>query len=511
MRYYPPFEDFVQKAREGNLIPVYREILADLETPVSAFLKIDQGEYSFLLESVEGGEKWGRYCFLGNSPRVIFRAKGKRVEVWEGGRLQKEREVSDPLEALKELLAGYRPVVSEGLPRFFGGAVGYLGYDMVRFFEELPDLTEDDLNLEDALFILTDNLLIFDNMNHKIKIVHNVFLRDEDLAASYGEAIERIEETISLLKRPLDVRKSLQKGRLGAVPYLANFQSRTEGKDIQSSALSTQSSLKVFQEAIVQAKEYIQAGEIIQVVLSQRLQMSIACDPFDIYRALRTINPSPYMFYLKFGDLKLVGSSPEVLVRMEGEVVEVRPIAGTRPRGQTESEDLALAGELMEDPKELAEHIMLVDLGRNDVGRVSRMGTVKVDQLMVIEKYSHVMHIVSNVRGQRQPDKDCFDVMRACFPAGTVSGAPKIRAMEIIEELEPTRRGPYAGAVGYFSFSGNMDTCIAIRTLVVKGQTGYLQVGAGIVADSQPDKEYEETLNKGRAMLKAIEMAEEGW
>ena len=497
--YTPTFEEFRKKARQGNLIPVYREILADLETPVSAFLKIAEGENAFLLESVEGGEKWARYCFLGADPSVILRTKGRRITLERNGVSETWETDGDPLDTLKDLMAEYRPVPVEGLPRFYGGAVGYLSYDMVRFIERLPETTDDDLDLPDAQFMITDALLIFDNVAQKIKVVANVRLEgggDAEVKSAYDEAVARIEGLIERLNRPLSKEAGpggAAKTAPGTPDWTSNFKDRAS-----------------FETAVAEAREKILAGEVIQVVLAQRLSAPVLVDPFDVYRALRTLNPSPYMFFLKLGDLKLVGSSPEVLVRLEGERVEVRPIAGTRPRGANEEEDRELERDLLSDEKERAEHIMLVDLGRNDVGRISHRGTVEVNELMVIERYSHVMHIVSNVRGRLAEGRDAYDVLRACFPAGTVSGAPKVRAMEIIEELEPTRRGPYAGAVGYFSYSGNMDTCIAIRTLAIRGQQAYLGVGAGIVADSVPEREYEETMNKGRALIRAVELAVEG-
>ena len=487
--YYPSFDAFKTKASQGNLIPVYREIMADLETPVSAFLKLDRGDFSFLLESVEGGEKWGRYCFLGAEPSIIFQSKGSRVEITRHGDTEVQEGV-DPLDALKQLMSDYHPVEVEGLPRFFGGAVGYLTYDMVRFFERLPDQTVDDLDVPDSMFMLTDTIVIFDHMLQKLKVVSNALI-DGPPEKAYQQAIARIEQLIERLRQPVPPRPA---GQLvpGPVPLTSNF--TKEG----------------YERVVERAKEYIRAGDIIQVVPSQRFEAPIDVDPFDIYRALRTVNPSPYMFYLKFRDLKLVGSSPEVMVRLEGPLIELRPIAGTRRRGRDAAEDREIASELMQDPKERAEHIMLVDLGRNDVGRVAKIGSVKVTELLVVEKYSHVMHLVSHVIGDLSDGKDCYDVMRATFPQGTVSGAPKIRAMQIIEELEPTKRGPYAGAVGYFSFSGNMDTCIALRTLTVKGKTAYLQAGGGVVADSIPELEYEETLNKARALMRAIELARAG-
>ncbi|KAF0121084.1 MAG: anthranilate synthase component I [bacterium] len=490
--YFPSFEEFSKKAKEGNLIPVYRDILADMETPVSAFQKINSGKHSFLLESVEGGEKWARYSFLGFNPSIIFRSKGNTVEIIRGQKTEEWKNVRSPLDKLRDLMREYKPVKMDGLPRFFGGAVGYLSYDMVRFFEELPDNTTDDLNIYDSFFVITDTILIFDNLKQTIKVVSNVYLNERSsLESLYREATRKIDSIVSRLKEPL-MRKS--------IPI-----TNQPGLNITSNL-----SKEEFENKVVTAKEHIVAGDIIQVVLSQRFQTQADIDPMNIYRSLRIINPSPYMFYLKFDDLMVVGSSPEVMVRVEDNRIALRPIAGTRPRGRSPEEDQELEKDLLQDPKEIAEHIMLVDLGRNDVGRVAKTATVNVNELMVIEKYSHVMHIVSNVQGVLDDDKDSFDVLKACFPAGTVSGAPKVRAMEIIEDLEPTRRGPYAGAVGYFSFSANMDFCITIRTVIIKDHTIYIQVGAGIVADSEPDKEWSETVNKAKAMMKALEMAKDG-
>jgi anthranilate synthase component 1 len=487
--YYPSFDAFKAKASQGNLIPVYREIMADLETPVAAFLKLDRGDFSFLLESVEGGEKWGRYCFLGGEPSIVFQSKGRRVEITRDGHTEVQEGV-DPLEALKQLMGEFHPVEVEGLPRFFGGAVGYLSYDMVRFFERLPDQTVDDLNVPDSMFMLTDTIVIFDHMLQKIKVVSNALV-DGPLEKTYQQAIAKIEQLITRLRQPPPPRPTRQ---LPAGPL----------------TLTSTFTKEAYEQVVERAKEYIRAGDIIQVVPSQRLEAAIDVDPFDIYRTLRTVNPSPYMFYLKFRDLRLVGSSPEVNVRLEGSLIELRPLAGTRRRGRHATEDLEITAELMQDPKERAEHIMLVDLGRNDVGRVAKIGSVKVTELLQVEKYSHVMHLVSHVVGELAEGKDCYDVMRATFPQGTVSGAPKIRAMEIIEELEPTKRGPYAGAVGYFSYSGNMDTCIALRTMTVKDNSAFVQAGGGVVADSVPELEYEETLNKARALIRAIELARAG-
>ena len=490
--YFPSPEQFATLATQGNLIPIYREILADMETPVSAFKKIDDGKTSFLLESIEGGEKWARYSFLGSGPGRVFRSRGKHYEVLEDGRVIQEGDCADPLAELKAFLAPYRPVPIDGLPRFFGGAVGYLGYDMVRFVEELPDANPARIGAFDSCFLLTEKLLIFDNMRQKIKVVCNVHLApDADIEAAYRRGVAQIDELIEQLRAPLPRH----------APAVSS----------ETPVLESDYTREGFMAAVERCKEYIRAGDIIQVVLSQRFSGPLgATDPFDIYRALRTINPSPYMFFLRFGDTLVVGASPEVLVRKEGEQVEVRPIAGTRPRGASAEADLVFEAELLADPKERAEHIMLVDLGRNDLGRVCRTGSVEVSELMVIERYSHVMHIVSNVRGNLLDGRDAFDVFRATFPAGTLSGAPKIRAMEIIDELEPCRREIYGGAVGYFSFSGNMDMAIAIRTLVIRDGRIHLQAGAGIVADSDPDAEYQETVNKAQGAMSAIAMARKG-
>ena len=490
--YVPSENDFLRLAGNGNLIPVFREILADMETPVSAFRKIDDGQTSFLLESIEGGEAWARYSFLGSGPARVFRSRDDYYEVLANGVVEQSGNSADPLGKLRELMAEFQPVEVEGLPRFFGGAVGYLGYDMVRFIEDLPDSNPRQIDSWDACFMLTERLLIFDNMRQKVKVVCNVHLQEgTDPAVAYAEAQQQIEQMIVQLRQPLQI---VDEEKVG------------DGKQ----ALQANFSKEHYKRAVERCQEYIRAGDIFQVVLSQRFTGELRTDPFDIYRALRTINPSPYMFFLRFGESLVVGASPEVLVRKEGEQVDVRPIAGTRPRGKDAEEDLALEKDLLTDPKELAEHIMLVDLGRNDVGRVARGGTVEVSELMVIERYSHVMHIVSNVRGQLRPGLDSFDVFRAAFPAGTLSGSPKIRAMEIIDELEPSRREVYGGAVGYFSFSGNMDLAIAIRTLQIEKDKLYLQAGAGIVADSDPEMEYQETLNKARGVKRAIEMANRG-
>lgn len=489
--YFPDRQEFVRKAKTGNLVSVYREILADMETPVSAYRKIADGDYSFLLESVEGGERMARYSFLGSGAAIVMKSKGRTVEITEDCRTEliELTDGQDPLHVLKKQLGRFKWAQDPELPRFCGGAVGYIGYDMIRFFEDLPDSCEDDLGLSDCVFIFTDTILIFDHVKHRIKVLCNAQVNG-DPDAAYDKAIAKIENLIERLRKPVEAAVCARESR--PLQTASNF--TKEG----------------FESAVESCKDYIAAGDCIQVVLSQRFSAPVTAEPFDVYRALRSLNPSPYMYYLSYGDMKLIGSSPEILVTEERGKVRVRPIAGTRPRGLTEEQDKGLAEELLADEKERAEHIMLVDLGRNDIGRVCRYGSVEVNELMVIERYSHVMHIVSNVRGRLKPDKDQFDVLRAAFPAGTVSGAPKIRAMEIIDELEPTRRGPYAGAIGYFSYSGDMDTCITIRTILIHNGTAYVQAGAGIVADSEPEREYQETMNKSKAMLKALELAESG-
>ncbi len=492
--FQPSLEEFKKKAKKGNLIPVFREILADRETPVSAFQKIDDGKYSFLLESMEGGEKWARYSFLGSRPSVIVRTFGQKAEIVRSGKTAKLIFAQDPLEVVQKVLSEYRPVPDPSLPRFFGGAVGFIGYDVVRFFEELPRSEKAGLDTPDIFFMITDTLVIFDNVTHMIKVVSNAHVKGKPIETAYGEAVKKINSLVRKLKAGIKIPRARGKGKSKA----------------QNHTLTSNFTQPEYEQAVLRAKEYIKAGDIFQVVPSQRFQTKISVEPYEIYRALRLINPSPYMYFLRCDDTAVVGASPEVMVRLEGNRIELRPIAGTRRRGGDEEEDKALAEELLADPKERAEHIMLVDLGRNDVGRVSEPGSVNVSELMVIERYSHVMHIVSNVRGRLSAGNDAYDVIRACFPAGTVSGAPKIRAMQIIDELEPTKRGPYAGAVGYFGFSGNMDTCITIRTLVIKNSIAYIQAGGGVVADSDPATEYQETVNKAKAMMRAVEMAEKG-
>ncbi len=499
--YTPDRAAFLKLAGKGNLVPVYREILADLETPVSAYLKIADDPYTFLLESVEGGEKWARYCFLGARPAVVFESRGREVRLTKNGDVR-EFQAEDPIDALRDVMKDYRPVDVPGLPRFWGGAVGYMSYDMVRFIERLPEKADDDLKMAESCFVITDTMIIFDHVSQKMKVVALVHLDGGDPAAAYEDALARIDALVDRLNGP------------GSPPPADPPEppaSELSGYPVPGlPGLNSSFSKEDFEKNVAKTVEMIHAGEVIQVVLAQRLESRLDVHPFAIYRALRTVNPSPYMFYLTLGGTTVVGASPEVLVRLEDGRVEVRPIAGTRRRGKNEEEDLALEKELLADEKERAEHIMLVDLGRNDIGRVCEKGTVRVTEQMTVERYSHVMHIVSNVVGRLDEGRDAFDVLRATFPAGTVSGAPKVRAMEIIEEMEPVRRGPYAGAVGYFGFDGNMDTCIAIRTLYAREGKLFLQVGAGIVADSRPDFEYEETMNKARGTLRALELTRSG-
>ena len=487
--HYPDIAEFKRLSEKGNLIPVYREILADTFTPVTAFLRLG-GTPSFLLESVEGGEKWARYSFIGSRPSKVLRGRGRTVEVIEGQNAPVVIEADNPLDIIKQEIAAYRPVEVKGLPRFFGGLVGYIGYDMVRFFEQVKQSEKQGLGLPDFFLMLTDTMLIFDSLRQKIQVVSNAHVNGGDIEAVYRESVQKIDAIITRLKSPAELLNRDDGG--SSVGFVSNMQKQD------------------FLSAVERSKEYVMAGDIVQVVLSQRFERPSRVDPFTVYRALRVINPSPYMYYLDTGEAKLVGSSPEILVRMENGRIVLRPIAGTRRRGETESADHALEEELKRDPKEIAEHIMLVDLGRNDVGRVAKIGSVTVTDLMTVERYSHVMHLVSNVEGDLEDGLDAFDVLAACFPAGTVSGAPKVRAMEIIEELEPTRRGPYAGSVGYFSYSGNLDMCITIRTLIMRDGKVSVQAGAGIVADSEPEKEYVETVNKAKGMMKAVDMAEEG-
>lgn len=488
----PSLDEFRQRATRGNLIPIVDEILADLETPVSVLRKLSAESHAFLLESVEQGERLGRYSFLGANPLLTFESKGGRQRITPPNAAPKGFAFQPkPVESLRALLARYKPVHDPDLPPFTGGAVGYMAYDTVRDFERLPDTKTDDLGLPDYLFLLIDSVVAFDHVKRRMILIVNAFV-DGDVDAAYHLAVEKLKALRAKVAGP-------------AVGSAMPLSRDTRAQDVRSNMSPAQ-----FENMVLKAKDYIAAGDIFQVVLSQRLTTRITCDPLDIYRALRAINPSPYMFYLNFGVFKMAGSSPEILVRLKDGEVTVRPIAGTRPRGATWDEDQALEKELLADEKEIAEHVMLVDLGRNDIGRVCEFGTVTVNALKQIERYSHVMHIVSNVVGRIVPGKDAFDVLAACFPAGTVSGAPKIRAMEIIDELETTRRGPYAGAVLYIGFNGSMDSCITIRTATIHGDTVHVQAGAGIVADSDPRSEFDETTNKARGMMRAVAWAQSG-
>ncbi len=471
--YYPTLGEVRRLKKHGNLVPIYYELMADLETPVSSYLKVAHGNYSFLLESVEGGERLGRYSFIGTEPSFILKT-GSENPV-------------DPLLLIEKEFSQSRLVPITGLPRFHGGLVGYLGYEVARYFERLPSPDHDPLGLPESMLMMIDTLLVFDHLTHKIKVVSHARL-DGDIEASYLQATSKIDSLVDRLRQPVPAE---------VLPTASS-----------GSPVSSNLSQAEFESRVSQAKDYIHAGDIIQVVLSQRLAKPTSANPFAIYRALRSINPSPYMYFLHLDKVHIVGASPELLVRVEDGVVSNHPIAGTRPRGKDAAQDMALEEELKTDEKERAEHIMLVDLGRNDIGRISEPGTVEVTQLMDVERYSHVMHLVSHVQGKLRTELSPLSALRACFPAGTVSGAPKIRAMEIIAELEPDKRGPYAGAVGYFDFSGNLDTAIAIRTIVISNGVAYIQAGGGIVADSIPEREYQESLNKAQALITAIEKAE---
>ncbi len=487
----PDRATFLRLARTHTLVPVYRSITADLETPVSAFLRLADGEPEcFLLESVEGGEQVGRYTFMGIRPYRKLVSRGSSVEVTEGGKTHTID--GDIFELLKQSLSGHKPARLPGLPPFTAGAVGFFSYDAVRAIERLPSIAKDDLAMPDACLMFFDEVLAFDHVRKEILLIANADVRSTKPQAAYADALKRLDAFEKRLSRPLPrTPRMTGSGKLKLTPG-------TRKKD--------------YLVAVEQTKEYISAGDIFQGVISQRFECEPGVDPFSIYRSLRIVNPSPYMYFLRFGlkkpaDTHIVGSSPELLVRVAQTLVEYRPIAGTRPRGKDEDDDRRIAAEMLADEKECAEHVMLVDLGRNDVGRVSEYGSVRVKNLMFVERYSHVMHLVSSIEGRLRPDLTAVDAFRACFPAGTLSGAPKIRAMEIIEELEPTRRGIYGGSVLYAVFSGNLDSCIAIRTLLLKGRKGYIQSGAGIVADSVPESEYEESINKARAVVRAIERA----
>ena len=490
MMYKPSEEEFRQLSQEGDLVPIYKELSADLETPVSAFMKLGDKDYSYLLESVEQGQQVGRYSFIGIDYHGLVRCKDDQFELLDKeGEVISSKQTTNPVEDLESVLDEYQAVKLDELPLFYGGAVGYLGYDVIQYFEDVPQTNVDDLEVPEMLFVLSDTVLIFDHLHHNMKVVTNVKVGDNP-KQDYQAGLKKIDGIIKQLKEPL----------------------KKEVKSKEATDLTAKSNLskEKFVSSIKEIKDYIKQGDIFQTVFSQRLEVPITSQPFSIYRQLRRLNPSPYMYYLNFGDFELVGSSPELLVRAEEDQVETRPIAGTRKRGANQAEDQELAQDLLADEKERAEHTMLVDLGRNDLGRVSEYGTVNVTELMEVEYYSHVMHLVSNVEGKLSTDHDIYSALEACFPAGTVSGAPKIRAMEIIDQLEPTKRGPYAGSIGYFSYSGNLDSCITIRTILTKDSKAYVQAGAGIVADSDPELEYQETLNKASALLEAVRLAEGG-
>jgi len=491
--YTPQVQEVIRLAREYNLIPVVRHLLADTETPIRVFQQFYSEKQAFLLESVEGGVKWARYSFIGTDPFLTIRAKNGAVEIVNGS--SKRYEEEKPVEVLKALLRSYHSPSLPDLPRFTGGAVGFFGYDLLQYYERLPKHRIDDLEMDDIQFMFCDQVIVFDHFKQQIKVIANVHIpsgaTDAEIMEAYKETCAKIDQTIEKLKRPIPPTSQ-----------------RSIPEDVELGEIRSNLTKDQFIGNVEKAKEYIRAGDIFQVVLSQRFEIETEVEPLQVYRILRTLNPSPYMYCLKMDDEVIVGTSPELLVRVEEERVETRPIAGTRPRGRTPEEDLALEKELLADEKERAEHLMLVDLGRNDLGRVSEFGTVKCDTFMEIERYSHVMHIVSNVTGRIRKDKDFYDAFLSCLPAGTVSGAPKLRAMEIIAELENEARGCYAGAIGYLGFSGNLDTCITIRTIIFKKGKAFVQAGAGIVWDSVPEKEFEETVNKAKALLKAIRTAE---
>jgi len=518
MPHFPSFDQFAELARGHTAVPVYRRLTGDTLTPVSAFCKIQEGDWSFLFESVVGGERIGRYSFLGAGPFRQFEAHADRVRTRDAGGRWAESSAADPLRVLEDMIAAYRAPQIPGLPRFCGGAVGYAGYDTVRYVERLPDAPPDDRGIPDLSFGFYDRMVIFDHVAKTIAVVahwrgdrgQGTGDSEADLRRAYADACNRVDQLVERLQRgvadlqltDIDPQASGDREVAGGAPGQPAT-SRSPLAVVTSNFTQPQ-----FEAAVRRAVEYINAGDIFQVVLSQRFRAETRARPFDVYRALRVVNPSPFMFYLRAGAVTLVGASPEIMCRVENGEVTNRPLAGTRPRGKTPDEDTRLADELVNDPKERAEHIMLVDLARNDVGRVAQLGSVRIGDLLAVERYSHVMHLSSTVTGTLRPGLTAFDALRASLPAGTLSGAPKVRAMEIIDELEPHRRGPYGGAVGYVDFGGNMDTCIALRTMVILGQTAYVQAGAGIVADSVPASEYQETVNKAMSLLRALEVAE---
>ena len=485
--------DFNKLAKKGyNRIPLMCEVLADLDTPLSTYTKICNFPYSYLFESVEGGEKWGRYSIIGLPAKKIISVTGEKVKITENSRLIDEYNTSDPLKEIEKIQQSYKVAQIEGMPRFSGGLVGYFGYETIRYIE--PKLNknnkEDPIGSPDILLMVSDEVVVFDNLSGKLFIIVHADPKKND---AYSNALQRLDDISGMLR-----------------DNQTNKSQSDNSRDVDENDFVSGFTQKNYEKAVNAIKNYIINGDAMQVVLSQRLSIPFQSKPINLYRALRSLNPSPYMYFLDLEDFQIVGSSPEILVRLEDNIVTVRPIAGTRPRGKTKSEDLALEKDLLEDPKELAEHLMLIDLGRNDLGRVADMGSVNLTDKMIIERYSHVMHIVSNVTGELKKGMNAMDVLRSTFPAGTVSGAPKIRAMEIIDELEPVKRGVYSGAVGYISWNGNMDTAIAIRTAVIKDKTLHIQVGAGIVADSIPKNEWDETMNKGRAIFKAVSLVEKG-
>lgn len=486
----PSRAQFHELAKEGNLIPVFTELVADCETPVSAFQKIDSGGYSFLLESAEHIDRGGRYSFVGADPHILFQSHGRTIQITEGGATRSFETTADPLAELQLLMGRYKPVTMPDLPAFIGGAVGYLAYDVVRFFEpSIPPAVKDELQLPESFFFITDTVLIFDHRLRRLRVLSNAFV-EGDPDKAYDLACSKIKQIL---------------GKLARATSLPEINVYSESQPLAPCSNTTRAE---YEQMVRDSHEFIHAGDIFQIVPSQRFEANYSGDPLTLYRCLRHVNPSPYMFCFNFaGKFALVGSSPEVHVRAVNGKIEIRPIAGTRRRGANEAEDASNAKELLADPKERAEHLMLVDLARNDVGRIAEYGTVRVDDFMTIEKYSHVMHIVSNVSGQLREGKNAYDVMRATFPAGTVSGSPKVRAMQIINQFEKSKRGTYAGAVGYFGFDGNHDSCIALRTIALKDGKAYVQAGAGVVADSTPEGEYQETVNKAMGMMRAIEKA----
>ncbi|MCA9064458.1 MAG: anthranilate synthase component I [Planctomycetaceae bacterium] len=489
---FPAADEFAAFARQARFVPIFRQLTSDSLTPVTAYQKIAEGSWSFLFESVVGGERIGRYSFVGSGPFITLSAQGKTVTITDKSGAEQCFESHDPLRDLEELVARYQAAVVPGLPRFCGGAVGYAGYDVIRYTEHLPNVPHDDRNLPDLCFALYDSMVIFDHIRKVILVTALADTKDGNLTEARNLAESRLDDICTRLAE--------SRTEVALTDVNLNVEPTAE--------IPSNFTREEFCEAVEKCREYIRAGDIFQVVIGQRLRYESPAKPLDVYRALRMVNPSPFMFLLQTPSVDLVGSSPEIMVRVEDGETTIRPLAGTRRRGRTPQEDMELAEELLADPKERAEHVMLIDLARNDVGRVAQFGTVRLSDVMVVERYSHVMHITSNVTGMLRPELSALEALRAGLPAGTVSGAPKVRAMEIIDEIEPQKRGPYGGAVGYIDFTGNMDTCIALRTLVIQNNTIDIQAGAGIVADSVPDLEYDETMNKARGMLKAILVAE---